>query len=525
VTVRAVVFDLDGTLANTVDLPLSSAGQRRVPFDVLNLCPAGEPPTAVTISDQHRHLPGELIARGYRTAIITRSPGAYASTLIWLLQLDAERVMASGAAPNAADKLQLLATGWGIPTDEFIYVGDTDDDRRQAGSAGTQFCPAGPDIDMPATLLELLPRLVDRSAPAATVGQIIPGGPFDMRCGECKVALTPIHGETPRVCWNPACRVELDEPQQTTSTMGDVIDTVQSGAPLAPGQIDTLETSANHDLATAAGVVALRQYPAQHRARLQALILRYLSAEARECVTTLDLTESRFGFDPRLVTLNEINGESGTESAAAAARVFPPLRVNELPVPNHPERTFELRAMWPYWHVEYGQHLWQAIKDWGHGMRSGSEVHQSLLSFVALVLAGNALSETDQPGFAIVPAPSNTMSARQPGQCSLRLGQRVAEILECEFINALEKRRGGRIAVRRDPQHDLTGRTVILVDDQVTDGNTMNGCVKALVEAGAEVVRVLTWSSSHETTEPTTSSCWLRRHHLPCDEHDGQTLF
>ncbi|MDE0899940.1 MAG: phosphoribosyltransferase family protein, partial [Longimicrobiales bacterium] len=328
-----------------------------------------------------------------------------------------------------------------------------------------------------------------------------------------------------RVCWNPACRVEFGELQQATFTMEDVIDTVRSGAPLAPGQIETLETSTNHDRATAAGVVALRQYPAQHRARLQALILRYLSAEARECVTTLDLTESRFGFDPRLVTLNEINGESGTESAAAAARVFPPLRVNELPVPNHPERTFELRAMWPYWHVEYGQHLWQAIKDWGHGMRSGSEVHQSLLSFVALVLAGNALSETDQPGFAIVPAPSNTMSARQPGQCSLRLGQRVAEILECEFINALEKRRGGRIAVRRDPQHDLTGRTVILVDDQVTDGNTMNGCVKALVEAGAEVVRVLTWSSSHETTEPTTSSCWLRRHHLPCDEHDGQTLF
>jgi hypothetical protein len=225
------------------------------------------------------------------------------------------------------------------------------------------------------------------------------------------------------------------------------------------------------------------------------------------------------------VTLNEINGESGTESAAAAARVFPPLRVNELPVPNHPERTFELRAMWPYWHVEYGQHLWQAIKDWGHGMRSGSEVHQSLLSFVALVLAGNAQSETDQPGFAIVPAPSNTMSARQPGQCSLRLGQWVAEILECEFINALEKRRGGQIGIRRDRRHDLTGRTVILVDDQVTSGTTMNGCAKALVEAGAEVVRVLTWSSSHGTTEPTALRSWLRQHHLPCDGHYDQTPF
>ena len=518
-TVRAVVFDLDGTLANTACLETSSGGVKRVPFDVLNLCPAGEPPTAVTITDQHRHLPGELIARGYRTAIITRSPGAYASTLIGLLQLDAERVMTSGDAPNAADKLQRLGRDWGIPIDEIIYVGDTDDDEQQAKSAGTQFRPAG--LNMPAKLLELLPKLVDRSAPAASVGQIIPGGPSDMRCGECKVALTPIHGETPRVCWNPACRVEFDEPQETTFTMDDVISTVQSGALLAPGQIEALETSTNHDLATAASVVALRQHPAQYRTRLQALILKDLSAGARECVTTLDLTESRFGFDPRLVTLNEINGESGTESAAAAARVFPSLRTERLPVHNHPERTFELRAMWPYWQneYEYGQCLWQHIKDWGHGMRSGSEVHQSPLSFIALVLAGNALSETDQPGFAIVPAPSNTMSTEQPGQCSLRLGQRVAKILECEFINALEKRRGGRIAIRRDCRHDLTGRTVILIDDQVTRGDTMNGCAKALVEAGAEVVRVLTWSSSHETTEPTTPSCWLRWHHLPCDEH------
>ena len=45
------------------------------------------------------------------------------------------------------------------------------------------------------------------------------------------------------------------------------------------------------------------------------------------------------------------------------------------------------------------------------------------------------------------------------------------------------------------------------------------------IEAGAEVVRVLTWSSSHETTEPTNPGCWLGRHHLPCDEHDGPTPF
>ncbi len=82
-------------------------------------------------------------------------------------------------------------------------------------------------------------------------------------------------------------------------------------------------------------------------------------------MSELDLTESRFGFDPRLVTLNEINGESGSESVAAAAQVFPPLRLNRLPIPNHPERTFELQAMWPYWHPPYGQHPWQTVRRHG----------------------------------------------------------------------------------------------------------------------------------------------------------------
>ena len=61
---------------------------------------------------------------------------------------------------------------------------------------------------------------------------------------------------------------------------------------------------------------------------------------------------------------------------------------------------------------------------------------------------------------------------------------------------------------------------IAIVDDQITNGTTMNGCVKALVEAGAEVVRVLIWSSSHEITDPTNPGCWLGRHHFDCSEHD-----
>ena len=104
-TVRAVVFDLDGTLADTADWVPNSGGKRRSPFDVLHRCPAGKPPAAATITDQHRQLPGELIARGYRTAIITRSPSAYASTLTGIWPLDTERLLASNAGAAPANKL------------------------------------------------------------------------------------------------------------------------------------------------------------------------------------------------------------------------------------------------------------------------------------------------------------------------------------------------------------------------------------------------------------------------------------
>jgi predicted amidophosphoribosyltransferase len=49
----------------------------------------------------------------------------------------------------------------------------------------------------------------------------------------------------------------------------------------------------------------------------------------------------------------------------------------------------------------------------------------------------------------------------------------------------------GSIAVRRSRVGQITGRTVLLVDDVMTSGATANACADALLQAGALAVDVL----------------------------------
>jgi ComF family protein len=50
----------------------------------------------------------------------------------------------------------------------------------------------------------------------------------------------------------------------------------------------------------------------------------------------------------------------------------------------------------------------------------------------------------------------------------------------------------GAFAVSSNTMHALEGRTVVLVDDVVTTGATVDACARALLTAGAREVRVLT---------------------------------
>jgi len=133
---KAVVFDLDGTLADTASLTT----ERRRPYHVLRLCPPGGDTSQIAFDDGRQDLPGLLITRCYRTAIVTASPLPYASTLCDLLGIDFERLLPAGSSSKAR-RLLLLSQEWEIAPKLIVYVGDQDVDREAAREAGCQFVP------------------------------------------------------------------------------------------------------------------------------------------------------------------------------------------------------------------------------------------------------------------------------------------------------------------------------------------------------------------------------------------------
>lgn len=156
---RLYVFDLDGTLAATNHL---GAG-RRTPAMLLNCSPIEEDlPSSrrwLNVNSQGIDMalvPGATAALGHRTALVTRAPRAYASTLCGLLKLESHLVWAS-TAESVDQKLKGLAALHGIPPAAVTYIGDTPDDRAAARLAGCDFVHvdeydgtvADPELDPP----------------------------------------------------------------------------------------------------------------------------------------------------------------------------------------------------------------------------------------------------------------------------------------------------------------------------------------------------------------------------------------
>lgn len=138
-TVRGFVFDLDGTLARTESL---GAG-RRTPWQLLQPGLTGADPTRWAVSEAVSRLPGTLISLGYRVAVATRAPIAYASTLSHLLSLDSHELVAScGAGLSKADRLTEICASWRLHPSELVYVGDLPEDADIAHRAGCHFEPA-----------------------------------------------------------------------------------------------------------------------------------------------------------------------------------------------------------------------------------------------------------------------------------------------------------------------------------------------------------------------------------------------
>lgn len=145
------VFDLDGTLANTAEL----SGGRRTPRLLLSDDPLD---TDLAVGPERWQLvnelgvdmsaaPGEVRAAGHASAVITRAPRAYASTLAGMLGLERTAIWPSTAA-SIPDKLRGLARLHRLPLARVVYVGDTDEDSAAARTAGCNFIEVG-EFELP----------------------------------------------------------------------------------------------------------------------------------------------------------------------------------------------------------------------------------------------------------------------------------------------------------------------------------------------------------------------------------------
>ncbi len=472
-----------------------------MPYDVLSHSPPGHQGRALRFDDDRELIPGNLAALGYRVAIVTASPPAYASTLIDLLNIDLERLRAGGSDTKEA-KLRKLADYWGIDPADMCYVGDryqpsNSEDSDAADAAGCEFIPAE-DID----IFRRFPRITtntsnhdtaSRSTPDSSSGDRIPCPNRDCpNTASATLVRLGFH------C--PFCRTRF-------STRPNARAVRTTGGRRAAESFRGLKDDPGR----------------QDRRELQKQFLIAVPQMFRDCVIDRDLSEGRFQFPPWLLSRSEIrlDRELRTLAMKAAARLFPPLADRD---------GVHVDSLVPY--RDEHKALMQKLKDFGtKAGGSGPEVHQSLGYFIALALAGHLSHDVvqdfgDEPhGVAVIPVPSHDLTEAHPGQFSLRLAARVAKFMEAKLLPVLNHGTGlSDISFNQGhglfPENtwlegfleidDYDGIYRILLDDQYTAGRSMKAAKESLAEDGWTVEKAMTWSQSMRHDEHKPSGCFLR---------------
>jgi hypothetical protein len=152
-----------------------------------------------------------------------------------------------------------------------------------------------------------------------------------------------------------------------------------------------------------------------------------------------------------------------------------------------------------YWNSQLGQDLWKSIKHW-HNMKSGPEVNLLHLEFVALFMASSIwvqhnLSNSSLPKPSLVPLPSSPYSSSSPARVSNRLARRIAQLTELPFMEIFEKQNDKIIFVG---SKGIELDSIILIDDQLTMGNTAEKCLAKIV-GHIQNIELRVWTSKKFT--------------------------
>jgi len=484
-----VVFDLDGTLADTASLDIGNR-IRRVPHDVLKIARTvnhSYDTAELMFNDGRERIPGYLAARGYRIGIVTDSPVAYASTLIGLLQIDFERLLAGKAnreCKNKTQKLELLIDYWKIENpEELLYVGDTEDDAKAAANVGCCFMPVS-QINYLRDLEEF-PAIV-REPASFNHPSILNDLHEIATCKQCgrRNSIASILDYGNNTCFGHGCEYEFSDLNRF-----DLLAQIFTKLQIEPGN--------------------------ENRKKLQYIFFSILTEEVRDCVLDFCPEEGRFQFPPWLLTKSEISESSRVHYWFLEG-------LNNL-FPLREQLGTDSSYLVPY-KSDYGEDLYKQLKDFKNKRdMKRPEVHHSLGWIIAAAMAAK-LKESSYVGIPyLVPIPPRGFSEEFPGEFSFRLTSQITDHLpdfHGDLFHPFLVRYGSGIAIDDDlfqsflyelDKYEWVDLDILLIDDQHTMGNSMRKAKTAITQALPPDKKVsissFTWSKSMVQDQIKSTGC------------------
>jgi hypothetical protein len=438
---KVIVFDLDGTLADTTNLELLDRSGRRSPADILQFTPSFDTQNIFLFKPSLKRNISNLILCGVHVYVITRAPKAYASTLISLLGIDfCGLIPANSDLNNVKEKLQKIAEIEQVTKSEMLYVGDQMADSEAATEFGCdfQFPPWNKNFDGG---VQILDQLIDT-------------------CNSISETLSHSHIDG----------IEYTNAFERSNAL-----------------INRVKTSKVNDF-----VIDFENF--NLRVSDQLLFEGFINKP----VSNINLL--RPIINPHFMTRYEYDKDSklrGQLFEILQRGGFNPTKIKPPGVDEDSLiKDVEIYMVFDYRDPIWGRTFWRLIKDW-KGTHSGPEVHLHYLEFIAIVLAAAVgIEESDNPS-VIIPVPSSPFSVDQPGQVSNRLCARISELTNVPILHFLTKEvdRSYNTELNAYP---FTKKHIFLIDDQITLGRSVNGCLAVLKNLGirAKQISSITWSAS-----------------------------
>lgn len=433
--IKLLVLDLDGTIALTEKY--DGRDQQRNPSVLLQTIRPGISGKSLLASEFLPKFLSNSLKCGIEVAIITRAPKPYASTLLNILGIDyLECWPAPGYQISRAGKLQSLLISHKINSTEMLYIGDEIGDMVAAREVKCKFVFPDWTTGSPNITSEHR-KNTDTSI-------------FDQLKKDISSALTEEGVNTNPYWGNKEKRIEI--------TRDKVQELVQRPriTPNTAASLSSTFWEQGDDFFF-------------HKDFISAKMFRPI-LNAQFC------TRYDYENDPNIK--RQLMGIMRLR--------FPRYRFEFSRNPDPPKTRFSA-------HVNYrsplGDALWEPGKNWNR-KKSGPDVHQHLMEFVALVMASHLAEEPVKP--TLIPVPSSEFSVSQPGENSLRLAYRISELSECPIMPLLRKDDNKKITAITNTLDSK--QTYLLIDDQLTSGTTMLNCKEFLKKQFGVTADYYAWS-------------------------------